>query len=170
MNPLAFFWVFLKASLLSTGGLGNLPFLHRDLLTLGWARESDFVTAIAVGNVSPGPTGLWSISLGYLTFGWPGAALALAALSLPPLLIVGVAAIYDRMEKVPGVQNFSRGLALGVIGLTLTVALGLARSAIIDWRSWIIAICSLGLALSKRVPIILILVMAAVAGCLIYWV
>ena len=46
MNPLAFFWVFLKASLLSTGGLGNLPFLHRDLLGLGWARESDFVTAI----------------------------------------------------------------------------------------------------------------------------
>jgi chromate transporter len=104
-----------------------------------------------------------------LTFGWPGAALALAALSLPPLLIVGVAAIYDRIEKVPGVQNFSRGLALGVIGLTLTVALGLARSAIIDWRSWIIAICALGLALSKRVPIILILVMAAVAGCLLYW-
>ena len=162
--------MFLKASLLSTGGLGNLPFLHKDLLTLGWANESDFITAIAVGQVSPGPTGLWSISLGYLTFGWPGAALALAALSLPPLLIVGVAAIYDRMEKVPGVQNFSRGLALGVIGLTLTVALGLARSAIIDWRSWIIAICSLGLALSKRVPIILILVMAAVAGCLIYWV
>jgi chromate transporter len=161
--------LFLKASLLSTGGLGNLPFLHKDLLSLGWANESDFITAIAVGQVSPGPTGLWSISLGYLTFGWPGAALALAALSLPPLLIVGVASIYDRMEKLPGVQNFSRGLALGVIGLTLTVALGLARSAIIDWRSWIIAICALGLALSKRVPIILILGLAAAAGCLLYW-
>ncbi len=160
--------MFLKGSLLSTGGLGNLPFLHKDLLSLGWASESDFITAIAVGQVSPGPSGLWSISLGYLTFGWPGAGLALVALTLPPLLIVGVAAIYDRMEKVPGVQNFSRGLALGVIGLTLTVALGLARSAIIDWRSWIIAICSLGLALSKRVPIVLILVLAAAAGCLLY--
>ena len=145
-----------------------MPFLHRDLLALGWANESDFITAIAVGQVSPGPTGLWSISLGYLTFGWLGAGLALAALSLPPLLIVGVASIYDRMEKLPGVQNFSRGLALGVIGLTLTVALGLARTAIIDWRSVIIAVCALGLALSKRVPIILILVLAAVAGWLIY--
>jgi chromate transporter len=159
----------LKASILSTGGLGNLPFLHKDLLALGWARESDFITAIAVGQVSPGPSGLWSISLGYLTFGWLGAGLALAALSLPPLLIVGVAAIYDRMEKFPGVQNFSRGLALGVIGLTLTVALGLARTAIIDWRSLVIAVCALGLALSKRVPIILILGLAALAGCLLYW-
>ena len=80
-----------------------------------------------------------------------------------------MAVIYDRMEKLPGVQNFSRGLALGVIGLTLTVALGLAHTAIIDWRSIIIAICALGLALSKRVPIILILGLAAVAGCLLYW-
>jgi chromate transporter len=160
--------LFLKASLLSTGGLGNLPFLHKDLLALGWAKESDFITAIAVGQVSPGPSGLWSISLGYLTFGWLGAGLATIALTLPPLLIVGVAAIYDRMEKLPGVQNFSRGLALGVIGLTLTVALGLARTAIIDWRSAVIAICALGLALSKRVPIVLILVLSAVAGCLIY--
>ena len=138
-------------------------------MTLGWANESDFITAIAVGQVSPGPTGLWSISLGYLTFGWLGAGLALAALSLPPLLIVGVAVIYDRMEKLPGVQNFSRGLGLGVIGLTLTVALGLARTAIIDWRSVVIAVCALGLALSKRVPIILILALAALAGCLLYW-
>jgi chromate transporter len=159
----------LKASILSTGGLGNLPFLHKDLMALGWAKESDFITAIAVGQVSPGPTGLWSISLGYLTFGWLGAGLALAALSLPPLLIVGVAAIYDRMEKLPGVQNFSRGLALGVIGLTLTVALGLAHTAIIDWRSLVIAVCALGLALSKRVPIILILALGALAGCLLYW-
>ena len=166
---MTYFWLFLKASILSTGGLGNLPFLHRDLLALGWANESDFITAIAVGQVSPGPTGLWSISLGYLTFGWLGAGLALAALSLPPLLIVGVAVIYDRMEKLPGVHNFSRGLAFGVIGLTLTVALGLARTAIIDWRSIIIAICALGLALSKRIPIILILGLAAVAGCLLYW-
>ncbi len=138
-------------------------------MTLGWANESDFITAIAVGQVSPGPTGLWSISLGYLTFSWLGAGLALAALSLPPLLIVGVATIYDRMEKLPGVENFSRGLGLGVIGLTLTVALGLARTAIIDWRSVVIAICALGLALSKRVPIILILALAALAGCLLYW-
>ncbi|MGD0005560.1 MAG: chromate transporter [Anaerolineaceae bacterium] len=166
---MTYFWLFLKASILSTGGLGNLPFLHKDLVALGWANEPDFITAIAVGQVSPGPSGLWSISLGYLTFGWLGAGLALAALSLPPLLIVGVALIYDRMEKLPGVENFSRGLGLGVIGLTLTVALGLARTAIIDWRSVVIAICALGLALSKRVPIILILVLAALVGCLLYW-
>ncbi len=168
MNPLAYFWVFLKASLLSTGGLGNLPFLHRDLLALGWARESDFVTAIAVGNVSPGPTGLWSISLGYLTYGWLGAGLALAALSLPPLLALGVSAFYNRLERLPAVQDFTRGLGLGVVGLTLAVALGLAGVSISDWRGIVIAAAALGLALTKKVPVILILGLAAAAGGLIY--
>ncbi len=168
MNALLYLWLFFKASLLSTGGLGNLPFLHKDLVSLGWAKEPDFITAIAVGQVSPGPTGLWSISLGYLTYGWLGAALALVALSIPPLLALVVSAFYNRLEKQPIVQDFTRGLALGVIGLTVTVALGLAGSAITDWRGVVIAAAALGLALSKRVPIIPVLGLAALAGCLIY--
>ncbi len=169
MNVLIYFWVFLKASLLSTGGLGNLPFLNKDLLQLGWAKPADFVTALAVGNVSPGPTGLWSISLGYLTLGWLGAFLALVALSLPPLLILAVSAFYNRIEEHPVVQDFTRGLGLGVVGLTLAVSLALANSAVItDWRGIAIALCSLGLALSKKVPVIVILGLAALAGVLVY--
>ena len=168
MNPLTFFWLFLKASLFSTGGLGNLPFLHKDLLALGWAREPDFITAIAVGNVSPGPTGLLSISLGYLIFGWLGAFLALLALVLPPLLILIVSAFYSRIEKQPAVQNFTTGLALSIVGLTLTVALGLAKSSILDFGGVIIALAALGLALSKKVPVILILALAGLVGFLLY--
>src|SRR5450759_3878150 len=104
MNPITFFWLFLKASLLSTGGFGNLPYLHQDLIGLGRATEADFLTAIAVGQLSPGPNGVWSISLGYLTLGWLGAALAMLALSLPPLLALGVAAVYNRVERWQGVH------------------------------------------------------------------
>jgi chromate transporter len=168
MNPLTFFWLFLKASLFSIGGLSNLPFLHTDLISRGWARENDFVTALAVGQVSPGPTGLWGISLGYLTFGWTGALLATIALSLPPLLVLVISAFYNRLETLPLVKDFTRGLGLGVIGLTLTVALGLANSVITDWRGILIAVAALALAVSKRVPIILILVLAALAGYLLY--
>jgi chromate transporter len=168
VDPLLFFWLFLKASLLSTGGLGNLPFLHKDLLTLGWAKESDFITAIAVGQVSPGPTGLWSISLGYLTFGWLGAGLALVALSIPPLLVLAVGEFFNRTGQMRVIQNFTLGLGLGVVGLTVAVALGLSGSAVTDWRGAIIALGALILAISKRVPVILILGLAAVAGILLF--
>ena len=168
MNPLLFFWIFFKASLLSTGGLGNLPFLKEDLIGLGWAQPADFVTAIAVGNLSPGPNGLWSVSLGYLTFGWLGALLALVALSLPPLLTLVVAASYSSIEHRPVVQDFTRGLALGVVGLTLAVAFGLASSTIADWGGIFVAAGALGLAFSKRVPVIVIFFLAAVAGIVFY--
>lgn len=168
MNGLVYFWLFLKASLFSTGGLGNLPFLQKDLTGLGWAHNTDFVTALAVGQLSPGPTGLWSISLGYLTRGWAGSILALAALSLPPLLVLAIAASYNRFENQTAVQDFIRGLSMGVVGLTLAVSFSLAGSSIQDWRGILIAAGALGLALSKRVPIILILGLAALAGGLIY--
>jgi chromate transporter len=168
MDPLTYFWIFFKASLLSTGGLGNLPFLTQDLQGLGWARPSDFLTAIAVGNLSPGPNGLWSVSLGYLTFGWLGAALALTALSLPPLTILFVSAFYNRIEHQPLVRDFTRGLALGVVGLTLAVAVMLASASIADVRGILVALGALALALSKRVPVIVILLLAGAVGWLMY--
>ena len=168
MNPLDYFWIFLKASLFSTGGTGNLPFLHQDLIGLGWAKESDFLTAIAVGQVSPGPTGLWSIALGYLTYGWLGAGLALLALTLPTLLILGVAAFFSRVDKLQSVQHFMHGLSLGIVGMSITITIGLAASAVVDLRGRLIALVALGLALSRKVPAVLILVLAAAAGCILY--
>jgi chromate transporter len=168
IDPVIYLWLFLKASLFSIGGLGNLPFLNEDLTALSWATPSDFVTAIAVGNLSPGPNGLWSVSLGYLTFGFPGAILALIALSIPPLLILVVASFYNRIEHQPIAQNFTRGLALAVVGLTLAVSWNLANASIADWTGIAITFSALALALSKKVPIIVILSLAALAGFLIY--
>ena len=168
MNPWLYFWYFLSASLFSTGGLGNLPFLNADLISRGWAAPSDFVTAIAVGNLSPGPTGLWSVSLGYLTFGWTGAGLGLLALSLPPLLILLISASYNRFEHQPVVQDFTRGLGLGVVGLTLAVSWNLASASITDWKGYMIMLAALVMVLSRKIPVVLILILAAAAGYLIY--
>jgi chromate transporter len=76
IDPLLYFLLFLKASLFSTGGFSNLPSLHQDLVSADWATDTDFGEAIAIGQISPGPNGLWTVSLGYITYGIPGAALA----------------------------------------------------------------------------------------------
>lgn len=168
MNFWLFFWLFLKASLFSTGGLGNLPFLHTDLIPLGWASEEDFLTAIAVGQLSPGPSGIWSVSLGYLSLGWVGATLALVALTLPTLLVLPLESLYQRMEHLTTIRNFSRGLTLAVAGVSFFIAFLLAKSAVGGWTQGLIATGALGLAASRKVPVILILVLAAVAGLLLY--
>lgn len=168
MNILYYFWLFLKASLFSTGGLGNLPFLHTDLIQLGWAQEEDFLTALAVGQVSPGPNGIWSVSLGYLTLGWLGAGLAVLALLLPTVLVVVLASVYERMGHLNGVRFFSFGLSLGVVGMSFYIAYMLSKTAITDWIGVVVVLASLGMMLSRRVPVIVILLAAALAGVFIY--
>ena len=168
MNPFNFFLVFLKASLFSTGGLGNLPSLHQDLLENGWAGEADFGKAIAVGQITPGPNGLWVISLGYLIYGLPGALLALLAIIIPPFLVLALAAVYRRIEHLQFVRGIMRGLSLAVVGLVLVVAFSLANAPGIDWRGWLVGLGAFLLALSNRVHVIFILLLAAGAGLLFF--
>jgi chromate transporter len=168
MNWVLYFWFFLKGSLFSTGGFGNLPFLHQDLIAHGWATEEDFVQAMAVGQISPGPNGLWTVSLGYLTGGWFGAVLSMIAITVPTLLVIALAAAHRRVENRPSVRNFTRGLSLGVIGLILGVAWSLFGSNVTDWRGAAITVLALGLSLTRRVPALAVLGIGALAGWVLF--
>lgn len=168
MNPLLYFALFLKASLFSTGGMGNLPSLHADLLARRWAVERQFVEALAIGQISPGPNGLWVVCLGYLTNGLTGAMLAVVAICLPPLLVLAVEKLYRRVQHHPAVEGFMRGLGLAVVGIFGVVLWGFLRGNGLDLRSLAIAVSSAGLAATKRVPIVIILLLAACAGMALY--
>ncbi len=168
IHPVLYFLLFLKASLFSSGGFSNLPSLHQDLLGAGWAVEADFGESIAIGQISPGPNGLWVISLGYLTYGYLGAILALVAITLPALLVLGVAAIYARIERRRWVEGLMRGISLAVVGILLAVFWTLIRQPGIDWTGWLIAAAAFGLAVSRRVNFIVILALAGIAGFCLY--
>lgn len=164
MNPLLYFWLFLKASLFSTGGMGNLPSLHADLLARHWATERQFTESLMIAQISPGPNGLWVISLGYLTDGLRGSLFALIALTLPPLFILLVDSLYSRVQHLPAVEGFVRGLGLAVSGIFVFVLLGLMRDIGVDARSLLLALAAFGLAATRRVPLIGIIGLAAIAG------
>src|SRR5512147_2996740 len=139
IDPVIYFLLYLKASLFSTGGFSNLPSLHQDLLGRGWAREADFGQSIAIGQISPGPNGLWVICLGYFTYGLAGAFLALVAITLPPLLVLVVARSYARVEHWHRTQGAMRGVSIAVIALTLTVIWTILRQPGSDWSELPIA-------------------------------
>lgn len=164
VDPLTYFWLLLKASLFSTGGTGNLPSLHADLLPRGWATERQFAESLAVGQVSPGPSGLWVISLGYLTDGLRGALLATIAINLPPLLLLVIERLYRRAEDHPAMIGFVRGLSLTVIGAFTIILINLLGATGFDPRGLLIAAGSLLLAMTGRVPVAAILALAALAG------
>jgi chromate transporter len=168
INPLLYFLLYLKASLFSTGGFSNLPSLHQDLIANGWASDAEFGQSIAIGQISPGPNGLWVISLGYLTYGYLGALLALIAITLPAFLVLLVSAGYHRIEHRCWVQGFMRGISLAVVGILLTVVTSIIRQPGVDWKGWLIGIAAFGLAWSQRINILIILGLAGIAGYLLY--
>jgi len=168
INPLLYFLFFLKASLFSTGGLSNLPSIHQDLSAANWAHDTDFGQSVAIGQVSPGPNGLWVVSLGYLTYGYIGAVLALISITLPPLLVLVVAAVYEQIEHRPRVQGAMYGVSLAVVGLTLSACWTILYQPPVDWQRLLIVAGAFGLAFSRKVHFLLILALAALAGYLLY--
>lgn len=168
IDPIIYFWILLKASLLSTGGTGNLPSIHADLLALGWAVDRQFAEALAIGQISPGPSGLWVIGLGYLTDGIRGSLLATLAISLPPMVVLAVDALHRRIGDHPAMQGSVRGLGLAVSGIFLVVIARLLQENGIDARSVGIVLAAIALGITKRVPVPLLLVLAGVAGVILY--
>jgi chromate transporter len=168
INPLLYFLLFLKASLFSTGGFSNLPSLHQDLVANGWATDTEFGQSIAIGQISPGPNGLWVISLGYLTYGYLGALLALIAITLPAFLVLLIAAGYHRIERRRWVKGFMRGISLAVVAILLTVVTAIIRQPDVDLKGWLIGSAAFALAWTQRVNILLILALAGIVGFLLY--
>ena len=168
INPLLYFFIFIKASLFSTGGLSNLPSLHHDLIDQGWAEDADFGEAVVIGQLSPGPNGLWVIGLGYFTYGVIGAIMALVAITIPAFLVLAVSAGYARIERSRRVPGGMRGVSLAVIGVLLSVVWTILHQPGIDWRGLLIAVGAFGLTATRRIRLPFILGIAACAGYLIY--
>lgn len=163
------FWLLLRASLLSSGGLGNLPLLHQDLLARHWASDRDFATALVIGQVAPGPNGLWVVALAYLVYGLPGAALAVVAVATPPLLVVPVGKLHLRYADIPAVRGFVRGLTLALAGSVPVVFLRVAYSSYgFDWLGVAIWVAAVVLIASRRLPIVAVLGLGAAIGVVGY--
>ena len=168
IDPLVYFWLAFKAALLSTGGNGSIPLFHHDLTVRGWVTDKQLAESLAIGQISPGPSGLWIISLGYLVDGLRGSILSLIAITLPPLLVLVINSFYQRVGGHPAMQGFVRGLSLAVVGIFTVVLLGIMSTAGWNTTNVLIALGALALGATRRVPVIGVLALAALVGILLY--
>lgn len=159
-----FFIVLLKSILFSSGGYGPLPSLHSDLIANKWANQTQFTEALSIGQVTPGPNGLWVISLCYLIAGLRGAILACIALLLPPLLIIVVQHYYNRVSSYPATQGVLDGVVLVIASFSIIVVFQLFVANGLDVKVIIIALISTILAISRRVSTNVILLGAFLIG------
>ena len=137
---------FLKAGSLTFGsGLVIVPFLEKGLVQhTGWLDERQFLIAVAMGMLSPGPVVITATFVGYVVAGFWGSVISTIGIFLPSfLLVLVVAPILIRYRSNANVQGFVKGAYAAAIGTILGACVLLGRIAIGDWLTVLVALLSL---------------------------
>jgi len=164
-------WYFAEAGAFVFGsGLAIVPFLYGGVVErFHWLTERQFLDAVAVAMITPGPVVITTAFIGYLVAGFLGATLAALGVFLPCYLFVIIPAPYfRRFAGNPAVKAFVDGVTAAATGAIAGAAIVLGRRAIVDVSTALIALGTLAtLAYVKRVPEPLVIVLAGVIGFLI---
>jgi len=162
---------FLKAGSLTFGsGLVIVPFLEQGLVQqYGWLDERQFLIAVAVGMISPGPVVITATFVGYLVAGFWGSLVSTVGIFLPSfLLVLIVAPLLARHRANANVQGFVKGAYAAAIGTILGACILLGKIAIGDWLTALIGIVSLAVLFRWKVSNPLLIAATAVVGLIAY--
>ena len=165
------FWFFGKAALVVFGsGLAVVPFLHGGVVReFGWLTERQFLDAVAVSMITPGPVVITVAFIGYLVAGPLGGLTAAAGMFLPTYLaVVLVAPWFHRVTASPRLRAAVDGVTAAATGAILGAIVVLGRRALTDVPTWAIALLTLVvLARVRRLPEPLVIVAAGLIGVIV---
>src|SRR6266403_5883751 len=166
------FLFFLKAGAFVFGsGLAIVPFLYGGVVgQFHWLTERQFLDAVAVAMITPGPIVITSGFIGYLVAGPFGACAAALAVFLPPyLLVIFAAPYYRRFAQNRQVKAFVQGVTAAAVGAIAGAAVILSRRALVDVPTVLMALISFAVLLGfKKVPEPLLILAAGVAGVVLH--
>ncbi len=162
---------FLKAGSLTFGsGLVIVPFLEQGLVReYGWLDLRQFLVAVAIGMISPGPVVITATFVGYLVAGFWGSLASTIGIFLPSFILVLVAApILARHRSNPNVQGFVKGAFAAAIGTILGACILLGRIAIGDWLTLLVGLISLAILFQWKVSNPLLIAATAIVGLIAF--
>jgi chromate transporter len=127
------------------GGFTTIPLIQHQVVTLhNWLTVKQFMDGIALGQITPGPVFITATFIGYKVAAIFGALLATLAIFTPSLtLMIILADLHGKIQKVKLVQVIIKGFLSGFIGLILSVTLQFAVKSLIDWQGWLIFVLAL---------------------------
>ena len=166
-------WFFFQAGLFTFGsGLAMVPFLHEGVVEQHhWLTEQQFVDAVAMGLISPGPVVIMATFAGYLAFGLVGAVIATVAVFLPALLLVVIPGpLIRRHEDNARLKGFIKGATAAAAGAIAGAAIVVADSIVEDAWSVVIAVAALALLLQpwRRIGEPMLVALAAAVGLIAF--
>ena len=152
-------------------GLAIVPFLYGGVVNeYHWLNERQFIDAVAVAMITPGPVVITVGFIGYLIAGIPGAVVAALGTFLPCYLFTIIPAPYFKKHgKKPGIVAFVEGVTAAAIGTITGAVVVLGERSITDIPTLLLALATIGLLWKiKKLPEPVIVAFAAVIGFLVY--
>ena len=164
------FMYFASAGMFVFGsGLAIVPFLHGGVVQQHhWLTERQFLDAVAVALITPGPVVITVAFIGYLVAGASGATAAAMGVFAPVYVITLVLAPrYERLKADRRVRAFVDGVTAAATGAIAGAAVVLGRRAVVDLTTAMIASVTLMILLrTRKIPEPLVIATAGVAGVL----
>jgi chromate transporter len=162
---------FLKAGALIFGsGLAIVPFLREGVVEQHhWLTERQFLDAVAIGLITPGPVVITAAFIGYLVGGFVGAGVSTVAIFLPIYFgVVIPGRWFIRHQDHPLLRGFVKGATAAAAGAIGGATVVLTRGAVVDWPTVVVSVAALAFVLrfKNREPVLVLL--AGVAGVLLH--
>ena len=158
---------FFKAGAFTFGsGLAIVPFLQQGVVhDFGWLSEREFLDAVAMGMITPGPVVITAVFVGYLVAGLPGATVAGLGVFLPPFLMVVLFAPWIiRYRKHPIVVGFTKGATAAAAGAIVGAAAVIGTQVIVDVTTAGILLAALAVLWRTKLPEPLLVGAAGIIG------
>jgi len=152
-------------------GLAIVPFLHQGVVQhFGWLTEQQFIDAVAVAMITPGPVVITVVFIGYLAAGLSGAVAAAVGIFLPVYLFTVIPAPwFSRNRDNALLKAFVLGATSAATGAIAGAVILLARRAIYDAPTAVIALVSLAVLWRFKVPEPILVAAAGLAGLLAFY-
>jgi chromate transporter len=167
---ISIFAFFAKAGLFVFGsGLAIVPFLHGGVvLEHHWLTERQFIDAVAVAMITPGPVVITVAFIGYLVAGVAGAIAAALGVFLPVyLVVIFLAPVYRRFSNNLNLRAFVQGVTAAAVGAIAGAVVVLARGAIHDIGTGLIAVATFVLLMKSKIPEPVLIVGSAIIGIVV---
>jgi chromate transporter len=165
-------WFFIKAGALTFGsGLAIVPFLRDGVVHQHhWLTDSQFLDAVAMGLITPGPVVITATFVGYLAAGWAGAIVATVAIFTPIFLgVVVPGPWFIRHRDNAQIQAFVKGATAAAAGAIGGVVVVLSRQTITDWPTVAIALVTLAVLLRWKIREPYVVAAGALVGIGLHW-